>query len=85
VPSSKEESYKGTSNEKGTVRFEPREIYNPGTAQAQRDQNERPEAARRSKDGGEASKKRARQIPSARESFRQFQTSFVTPRLDLFS
>jgi hypothetical protein len=67
VPSSKEESYKGTSNEKGTVRFEPREISNPGTAQAQRDQNERPEAARRSEDGGEASKKeRARSYPLAR-------------------
>src|SRR5713101_733056 len=66
MPSSKEQSYKSTSNEKRTVRFEPREIADPCAAQAQRDQNQRPEAARRSQNGGQASHKKPRQIPAAR-------------------
>src|SRR5713226_3058671 len=57
----KEQSYERASDKKRTIWFEQREVSNPRAAQAESNQDQRPQAARRSQDGGQTSdKKRSR-------------------------
>jgi hypothetical protein len=61
APARKEQSHQRTSDKKRTIWFEQREVSNPRAAQPESNQNQRPQAARRSKDGGQTSdKKRSR-------------------------
>jgi len=58
APPRKEQSRQGTSDKKRTIWFEQREVSNPRAAQAESNQDQRPQAARRSQNGGQTSDKK---------------------------